>query len=234
MYRLMTEVITPDKKESDQDAIEKLRRKLRSDKEELEITDLGAGTSGGAKKTRSIQQLARNSAKPARYGRLLYRLCRHFQPAEILELGTSLGLSSLYLHQGSPAARLITIEGCPAIAAKAKQNFQLLKAENILLVPGAFEEKLPEVLKGMQAANFVFFDGNHRKEPTLAYFRRCLEKAGEQAVFIFDDIHWSEEMSSAWEEIKAHEQVTVTADLFFMGLVFFRKGQEKQHFTLRY
>jgi hypothetical protein len=46
-------------------------------------------------------------------------------------------------------------------------------------------------------------------------------------------IYRSKGMKEAWAEIKAHPQVTVTVDLFWIGLVFFRKGQEKEGFKIR-
>ena len=41
-------------------------------------------------------------------------------------------------------------------------------------------------------------------------------------------------MEAAWEEVKKHPRVTVTIDLYDMGLVFFRQEQTPQHFRLRY
>ncbi len=69
---------------------------------------------------------------------------------------------------------------------------------------------------------------------TLNYFYQCLEKANSNSVFIFDDIYWSKGMTEAWETIKAHPKVTVTLDLFQLGIVFFRTEQAKQHFVLKY
>ena len=57
----------------------------------------------------------------------------------------------------------------------------------------------------------------------------------KETILIFDDIHWSAEMEKAWAEIKANPSVTLTIDLFFIGLVFVRKAQkEKEHFIIRY
>ena len=93
---------------------------------------------------------------------------------------------------------------------------------------------LQPILEKFSSADFVFFDGNHRKEPTLAYFNLCLQKATENSVFVVDDIYWSDEMMQAWAQIKANDKVTVTVDLFFMGLVFFKQGEAKQHFVIRF
>ena len=42
-------------------------------------------------------------------------------------------------------------------------------------------------------------------------------------------------MEEAWNEIKQHTSVTLTIDLFFIGIVFFRTEQKtKEHFTIRF
>ena len=82
--------------------------------------------------------------------------------------------------------------------------------------------------------DYVFFDGNHRQEPTQRYFDWCLTKAHSHSVFVFDDIHWSEGMQEAWEIIKMDEQVTCSIDLFFLGIVFFKPEMVKQDFILKY
>jgi predicted O-methyltransferase YrrM len=79
----------------------------------------------------------------------------------------------------------------------------------------------------------IYFDGNHSKEATLQYFNLLLPTITNETVWIFDDIHWSTDMTEAWETIKKHPKVKVTIDTFQWGLVFFRSEQEKEHFTIR-
>jgi predicted O-methyltransferase YrrM len=166
---------------------------------------------------------------------LLFRLVNHFQPATTLELGTSLGLTTAYLAAANSRQQVITFEGCPNTAAVARETFEKLELKNVRLVEGNLDQTLPATLAGLtKPVDFVFFDGNHRYEPTLRYFEQCLAKAHENSVFVLDDIHWSAEMEQAWEAIKAHSAVTVTVDLFYVGLVFFRKTQPRQDFWLRY
>ncbi len=234
VFDLLTLVINDKKNHPAFSEIEQLRKKLLNDPEEIDIEDLGAGADKTGKTSKSIREIIRHSAKPPRYAKLLYRLCNRFEPEEILELGTSLGISTCYLSAGNPAAKLTSMEGCPEIANRARHNIHLLNKKQIRVLQGNFADLLPPYLASTQRLDLVFFDGNHRKEPTLDYFRQCLERASAKSLFIFDDIHWSREMEQAWEEIKQHPSVTVTIDLFFMGLVFFRTGQEKQHFTLRF
>ena len=158
----------------------------------------------------------------------------NFQPETGLELGTSLGISSAYIAKANATSSFTTIVGCSEIAAIAKENFASLNIKNVQQIIGNFDDELPKYLNRTEKLDFVFFDGNHRKEPTLNYFKQCLAKANDNSVFVFDDIYWSSEMKEAWTEIKKHERVTVTIDLFFLGIVFFRKEQARQDFILRF
>ena len=105
---------------------------------------------------------------------------------------------------------------------------------NIEVEVGDFDAILDYVLKNVDQLDMVFVDGNHRKEPTLNYFERCIELAGEDSVFMFDDIHWSYGMNQAWNAIKKDERVSITIDLFWIGLVFFKKDIVKQNFIIKY
>jgi hypothetical protein len=197
----------------------------------LDVTDLGTGANT-LKKQRKVSEIAANYALPARYGQLLFRMVNRFQPTKILELGTSLGITSLYLAAPSKNSTLYTIEGCPQTAAMAGNNFNLIKARNIEQRVGDFSAHLPDVLSTMKQVDLAYIDGNHAYEPTLDYFHTLLPYCSENSVLIFDDIHWSRGMEKAWETIKKHPDVRLTIDLFKMGIVFFRKENRTEHFTL--
>lgn len=214
--------------------IEALRNKLLQDNRILQVTDFGAGSKTGLKKKRRVKKIAASSAKPPKYSQLLFRLANHFKPEIIFDLGTSLGITTSYLAEANRSARLYTFEGCPAVAEVAQSNFKHLGYEHIQLIEGNLDETLHEQLKKVHKLDFVFFDGNHRYEPTMCYFEACLSKAHEYSLFVVDDLYWSVEMKKAWLEMKKHPQVLQTVDLFFIGLVFFRRTQPREHFTLQY
>ncbi|WP_245752732.1 O-methyltransferase [Chitinophaga arvensicola] len=235
VFSLIEDVLLDKKQHPAFREIEQLRKELLQSDETLQVTDLGAGSLISAGKERRVRDITRYAAKQPKFGQLFYRLIQYLQPVRILELGTSMGLSTAYMAKAAPNARIYTIEGCPNIAARAAKNFESLGIRNITQVTGNFDTVLPDVLKQMQLPDWVYIDGNHRKDPTLAYFQQCLQFADEYSVFIFDDIHWTPDMEAAWHTIQEHPQVTMTIDLFFIGLVFFRKDfKVKQHFTLKY
>src|SRR5690606_5936835 len=212
VYNLIDRVIY-DYSEKDYVApIEELRRKLRKDNRMLEITDLGAGSMLNNSKSKRVSSLAKNALKPARIARLIARLANEFCPETIVELGTSLGITTLYLSKASPFSRIITVEGCPRTAGVAQENFDCLHAENIDARIGNFDVLFPQIVNELPKIDFLFIDGNHRKEATLSYFYNCLPKVHPGTILIFDDIYWSEGMKEAWKEIQNHPSVTVTID----------------------
>lgn len=217
------------------DKIEVLRASLLKQNEKITVEDFGAGSALDPSRERKISDIARHAAKPPKFGRLLYRIAKYYQVTNVLELGTSLGLSTAYLAAAPGVKQVITMEGSPAIAEKARLHFDQLSLKNIEIVKGNFDHTLAAVAQNGPRPDLIFFDGNHRKEPTLRYFRQCLAGAGENDIFIFDDIHWSAEMEEAWGEICQDDAVTCSIDLFFVGIVFFRRDfREKQAFAIRY
>ena len=214
--------------------VETLREQLLQDKRTLQVTDFGAGPRAGKKRSRQVAEIARTSAKPEKYGQLLFRLVNHFQPKTMFELGTSLGITTSYLAEARKLADIYTFEGCPGIARVAMENFHSLGLQHVKLIQGDLNETLVRQLQQVEQLDFVFFDGNHRYEPTMRYFEACLEKHHEQSVFVVDDLYWSAGMKRAWQEIKKHPKVLQTVDLFYVGLVFFRTTQPKEHFTLHF
>ncbi|MBC6990410.1 O-methyltransferase [Hymenobacter sp. BT491] len=215
--------------------IEARRRELLHTPDSIAVRDFGAGSHTGAGRQRRIRDIARTAAKPRMFGQLLFRLVNHFQPHTILELGTSLGLTTAYLASPCLWAQTVTFEGCPNTAAVARQTFNKLKLNNVQLVEGNLDDTLAPALAALPGpVDFAFFDGNHRYEPTVRYFEQCLTRRTDDSVFVFDDIHWSSEMERAWQTIKQHPEVRLTVDLYFIGLVFFRKNQPKQDFSLRF
>lgn len=234
VYALADQVLRTTTPDEESAPIEQLRAALLRSGHTIRVNDLGAGSRVFDLPVRRVADIARTSLKPARHAQLLFRLTRWTRPANVLELGTSFGISTLYLARGADEGHVTTIEGCPQTHHIAQEHFGRLRQHNITALLGSFQKRLPEALEHIGRLDMAFLDGHHAKEPTLAYFEQCLGRAHNDTVFVLDDIHWSRGMEEAWETIKAHPAVTVTIDLYDMGLVFLRREQGKEHFTLRY
>lgn len=218
------------------DDIEELRKSLCKDERVIEVQDHGAGSRHGSANRKSIASLARTAVKPKKYAQLIYRLVKHYKPDTIVELGTSLGITTAYISKANSSASIITVEGSKNIQIIANENFNQLDCRNIQSIHGNFDDVLPTVIPQLSSpVSMVYIDGNHRYEPTIRYFKDFLSKINEDTIMIFDDIHWSAEMENAWREIKADHNVQYSIDIFFMGFVFFRREfKVKQDFIIRF
>jgi predicted O-methyltransferase YrrM len=234
VYDLLTKAIYGREKRDLYRDIETLRREMLSDHSVVEIMDYGTGGRDGMVVRKKVNQIASSSAQPSRNARLLARLVKYFSPSCILELGTSLGISTAYMASARPEARVYTLEGCPNLAGRAGNNFKTLGLENIEVIRSTFEEVLDRVLENIPSLDFVFIDGNHTCAATLEYLDKCLRHAHPDTVLVLDDIHWSDEMERAWEIVRKDPRVIVTVDLFRLGLVFLRTGLSRQHFIIRF
>jgi predicted O-methyltransferase YrrM len=262
VFDLVTKCLYDKKKYPEYSILKNYRKALLQNKNTIEVTDFGAGSKVFKSNTRAINQIAKTAGISSKRAKLLFRMARYFQPTTILEIGTSLGLATSALSLGNKNAKITTLEGCANTQAIAKELFQVsgfkfptnnikfvttefkaflnnLKPETWNLKPDLSESELskqtwnlkPETLN--LKPHLVYFDGNHSKDATLNYFELLLPTTTNETVWIFDDIHWSTDMQQAWKIIKNHPKVTVTIDTFQWGIVFFRAGQEKEHFTIR-
>lgn len=215
--------------------IDELRKKMLHDPRLLKVEDLGAGSRSGAGLQRSVSSIARHAVKSKKYGELLYRLVQHYQPSTVIELGTSLGITTAFLASAANHAKVYTVEGSPSIASVAAENFKSLDIKNVESLIGNFDAVLPGLLNVISSVDFCYVDGNHLYSPTITYFRQLLEKIHSGSILVFDDIHWSEEMEAAWKEIQHHPEVQCTIDIFFMGFVFFKNEfRMRQNFSIRF
>lgn len=231
VYDLITNCFYDNQYYEDYRIISKYRNNLKKNTSLINVKDLGAGSKLLSSKSRRISDISKKAGITKKRAQLLYRLVKFFQPNSILELGTSLGMSTYSLSIGNPKAKIYTVEGCPETASMAKEQFKLYKLDNIVLIVDEFKNALDELKTNK--FDLMFIDGNHQKESTITYFNTLLNSAKNDSIMIFDDIHWSKGMTQAWEVIKNSPKVAFTIDTFYWGFVFFRKGLEKQHFKIR-
>ena len=214
-------------------SLKQLDSHWQADQSEIEIVDLGAGSRTNSAKKRRVSDIHKNSGKPIKIREFLFKLVDELHPETIVELGTSLGVTSAYLALARPAATVITLEGCKNTLNKAKEGFDLIGVKNVVPKLGGFDAQFPEVMRSVERIDLLFIDGNHTEEATLRYFEMSLEKVHAGSVIVFDDIYWSKGMMRAWEKIKAHPKVSLSLDFFLIGLVFFEERKHTEHYRLR-
>ena len=238
--------------------IEKVRAKMLADTREVEFMDYGAGRkrvsledgSGTAyglvyRDHRRVSDIAKGSLAKKKYAQMLARLVNWLgrplltSPSRggigngltIVELGTSLGVTTAYLAAMDKRNKVITYEGCPAVAEIAKENWRALGIMNVDCRVGEID--IEALANDLERVDVAFIDANHTYAGTRAYFKVLAEKVHTKSVLVVDDIHYNREMEKAWREICEDERVTSTMDLYQMGLVFFDKDYWKRDYRIK-
>lgn len=235
VFDLVTKCFYDKKKYLEYTILKKYRNSLLENKNIIEVTDFGVGSRVFKSNKREIAKIAKTAGISLKRAESLFRVVNFFQPENILEIGTSLGLATAALSLGNSKAKIKTLEGCSNTIAQCLLQFQSqklnFKTENIEFINTEFSSYLTNLQP--TTYNLVYFDGNHSKKATLEYFELLVTTISNDSVWIFDDIHWSKDMEEAWEIIKNNPKVKVSIDTFQWGFVFFRAEQEKEHFTIR-
>jgi len=234
VYDLYTKSIDIKTNEAIFERIETLRKELLKNNTSIPKNSFGSGAKEIETAETTIGRAVKRSSIQAYMGQLLFRLSDYLKPESIIELGTSAGFSTMYLASGNPGAKVISIEGNNKLTKIASANFNKLGLANVTLINGEFDAELPEILANIEKVDLVFIDGNHSEDATMRYFKLFSAKTWSNSLIIFDDIRWSEDMERAWNNICLDENVSISVDMFNLGLVFFRTGIVKQHFNLRY
>ncbi len=228
------------------EAIEKCRERMLADERIVEFVDYGSGGEGnrfaedrGAVEDRRVKDIAKGSLAKKKYAQLLARLVNWLGDGRlaigdgrlvIVELGTSLGITTAYMAMMDSRNKVVTYEGCPSVADIAKENWKALGIKNIDCRVGEITADILD--RDLERVDVAFIDANHTCAGTCAYFKVLAEKVHAKSVVVVDDIHYNAEMEKAWKAICADERVTSTMDLYQMGLVFFDKAYWKRHYVM--
>lgn len=213
--------------------LNKLRNDLQQNETELDINDMGAGSQKLLGSKRKVKDIAQYGISSQKQSELLFKLINYLKSKVIIELGTSLGLTTLYLSFANSKSQIYTLEGSESLVKFSKTLFAKKERNNIASIQGNFDQILPQLFSKLSSFDLFYIDGNHTYEATLRYFDLALEKKNSESVIIFDDIYWSKGMTQAWEEIKQNQNVTLSIDCFYFGMVFFREEQkQKEHFKI--
>ncbi len=227
-YRLCEEVFYNQKAFYEFEKLDRLRAELLKNKAVLEIKDMGAGSKKLQTQARRVSDIAKHGISSRKQSQLLFRLINYFDVKTSIELGTSLGLNTLYMAQANKKGKVYSMEGSESLSAFAAELARKANINNITFLQGNFDTLLPELLQTIQTIDLAYIDGNHSYEATKRYFKVLLNKTHQHSILVFDDIYWSKGMTRAWEEIKQHPRVRLSIDTFYSGYVFFREEMKEK------
>ncbi len=187
----------------------------------------------GSDKTARVKDICKNAASSKKWCEFLYFLSKKTEPSLLLEIGTNLGISGCYVLesiQNNAKARFITMEGLSRLCEiSANQFASIAPPSKYEIREGLFDSTFPQLLKEDVLFDLLFIDGNHKKEPTIAYFKALKEKIKSPAIFVFDDINWSREMKEAWKLIQNDGDVNFAIDLYKQGIAIIDKKETEKN-----
>lgn len=232
VYDLMAHVLEKKNTETELVLIQSMRQQLRREKDiKLTFEPIGAIAKPSIK---SMAEIEKKLSIPHRYGARFFHCVQRYNYQTIVEIGTCIGIGTLYLAKANQQATVYTLEGNPDCCRKAAELFAQNEIKNIDIVPGLFEESLPLLLQKINKIDMVVIDGNHQYESTIRYFNQLLPHLHEDSLVVIDDIYWSKEMNRAWKETSQHDRVTLSLDFYRNGYLFFKKNRlEKEHFLIK-
>lgn len=233
VYELYTNTVKNKPNPKQFDSIEQVRLELLLNNNFINTTDYGSGSKALPSPRRKISQIAKHFLKRRKEGQFFHRLITHLQPKKILELGTSLGITTAYLASNS-YTNVVTLEGCPETSKMANKVFTRLNLNNINQVEGNIDDTLTTTLNSLTSIDLALIDANHNYAPTINYFNVIMEKAHNDTGIIIDDIYQKPEMTKAWLKICEDDRIHVMLDFYHFGIVFLRKEQRKQYFHLHF
>jgi len=221
--------------------IEEIRKQLLVSEQIIEVTDFGQGSGKFKRKigdapllyNRKVKEIASKALKSPNECYLIAGIIEYLKPESILELGTSLGISTSYISRANPASKIISVEGCHQTAAIAEKNIIKTNSLNVKILVSKFEDAIDNLMKN-NSFSMAIIDGNHAYEPVMNYFDSISQQMRKNGVIIIDDIRWSAGMRKAWMEIQKRPEVTLSVDFFQIGIVFFNKAFVKEHLMMKF
>jgi len=178
--------------------------------------------------TLTVKSICKNAASSKKWCQFLYHLVKSIDMPTILEIGTNLGVSGSYLLQGlkNKNGKMTTMEGLPQLCEIASNQFATIAPNSKFeVIQGLYDDTFPKVIEKKEIYNLIFIDGNHQKAPTIEYFETLKSRIGKAAIFVFDDINWSQGMKEAWKIIKRDKDVNFSIDMYKQGIIIVDKNE---------
>lgn len=213
--------------------IEQLRTSLLKSSDMIVVDDFGAGSRVFSNDIRPVNKIARVVLQSEKVALSIMSILIFWrskgQGGRILEMGTSLGVTTAYL--AASGWDVETWEGCKNTAEYARCNWQGLGYDGkIKSKIGTFNALLNEDKGGWDV---VFLDGHHDGPSTIKYVEILKTKLNPGGAILIDDIDWSESMKIAWERLLEDPHWNITMKWRGKGWLFNRVGDVEQHLKLR-
>lgn len=229
LYAFVNNILDTSKEYYAFNALESLRKTLLKNHKRIDVNDFGAGSQSIKGNQRKVYEIASTSLSGQTKCRILFQIAEYYNCKNILELGTSLGISSAYLASSGRHRKIITLEGDKNISEIAQEIHKKAGLNNVKIVIGPFDETLSPTLADFRSVDLAFIDGHHQYAATTKYFDQIIEHCHSNSIIILDDIYWSEEMTKAWSKTCQHPKVSLAIDLYDIGILFCNPNLSKEY-----
>jgi len=209
----------------------KYRRQLLKERGSFVKNEKGAGSQKLGTE-RLISQEARVSGANKTYGSFLANCVAHMKAKRILELGTSLGIGTSFLIEGSKGKSEITsVDACSESQQIAREKLMAYYPDHsINLINKSFEEFFNSAEYGK--FDFIVLDGDHRGVKVLEYIKLLKPIMEENAVIIIDDIRWTRDMYNAWRTLCEDKDFQLSLEYLRFGVLVKNENLSSEDYCL--
>lgn len=170
-----------------------------------------------------LEQAGLNKKTDTEYAELLFRLVNRFNSREILEIGSGLGVNTLYLNTHSKQA----IVTCVEIKDEKTKKAQLLladKLENIIFT---------NVLTTLESSfNTIIWDLETFPNPKNLVIETIEKAIKPDGFIVLNYINKRKENKEVWKKILQLENLTMSFDLGTVGIGFFKPSLPKLNYDI--
>ncbi len=216
LYELCTMIKAAKENKAEISLIEKRRKRLLKNKAKINRRSLGAKSAIYTTDEISISHIAQSAVSPQYKCELLSSLLKWSGSVSVLELGTSLAISTGYIATVDSVKHIDSVEGSSSISA---MNSKDRHSEKIKFYNQSFQSFIEAGIENGKRYDCIILDGHHEYSPTLSYVNQCKQVLNPSGVIIVDDIYWSDEMTKAWHELKSSQAYNLSIDLFLYGVL---------------
>ena len=160
------------------------------------------------------------------YAELLFRLMNRFKARNILEIGSGLGINTLYISAHSKQASVICVEQNEEKIIKA-QSLLANKMENII-----FTKVLPTSDNSFDAIVWDLDEYPLNKVDALKTLETIGSTIKADGFMVVNHINKDKHNKGVWQKIRQLDTATMSFDLGSIGIVFFKTSLPKLNYDL--
>lgn len=172
---------------------------------------------------RKIEKARLKKQANLNYAELLFRLMNRFNTKHILEIGSGLGINTLYIGAHSKQASVICVEQDDE-KTEAAQSLLADRLENII-----FTKVLPTSENNFDAIVWDLVEYPQNKENIIATILNTVKTDG---FLIVNNINKDKQNKEVWQKIRQLDTATMSFDLMTIGIVFFKPSLPKLNYDL--